>query len=820
MFIGILLWLDLTEEYYKSIKKLESTDNSVNNIYNMGYNMKIIKFLQMNDLELNNFLSVILSIQLAIWGLVGLDAVGLQIPILRQFIGFIYLIFVPGILILRILKIHNLGNIETLLYTVGLSIITLMFTGFFMNMIYPFFGISRPISLTPLIITISAVVLVLCVLSYIRDKDFAYPSFIDLGEVFSPPVLFVCLIPFMAVFGTYLVNYYHNNTLLMLMIILIAIITLLIAFDKFIPKRLYSLSIFLIAISLIYHLSLISPIYINLHDLAIDFFLINSIIASSKWDWTIPYNYNATLSTVMLAPIFCNICAINVVLVLNIIYYTLCPFVYLGLYGIFQRITEDKIAFLSAFCIVIVLGFPGQAQLTAEIFFVLFTMLMIDKKVEIYKKRLLSIIFAISLVVSHYGTSYLFMFALIFVLILLFLTENPTTKRLWEMPRYFIIQEMSRIAERIKAENLPFKKIPFKKRVSLKDCYIFSTINKENKFISINFVSLFVVFTLMWYMYVSNSSALNTVIHIGDNIAGAIFTEFLSPDASRGATLLTHEPVSLLHRINKVLQLIVPFLIAIGILKILLKHRETKLEPEYIGFSLYWFALCLGAIVIPYFAVMNPMRLYRLSLFFMAPFAVIGGITVISAITKRFRFLRRDISVKQSLQIISIFFVILLLFNTGFIFEIANDCPNSISLSQESIKKLEYPEYRARFYIKIIPEQDIFSAKWLSEGMKNDEKIYASFAIGERALVAYGGLMPESTLIFESPQIRILSNTTEHIKEGSYIYLGAINVLGRVGIDLNPKLGSPIYYNMSDSYPLLNAQNKIYTNGGSDILWN
>jgi len=149
----------------------------------MGYNMKIIKFLQMNDLELNNFLSVILSIQLAIWGLVGLDAVGLQIPILRQFIGFIYLIFVPGILILRILKIHNLGNIETLLYTVGLSIITLMFTGFFMNMIYPFFGIPGPISLTPLIITISALVLVLCALSYIRDKDFTDHSFIDLDEV-------------------------------------------------------------------------------------------------------------------------------------------------------------------------------------------------------------------------------------------------------------------------------------------------------------------------------------------------------------------------------------------------------------------------------------------------------------------------------------------------------------------------------------------------------------------------------------------------------------------------------------------------------------
>ena len=65
----------------------------------------------MNDWEIKKFLSVILSIQLALWGVIGLDAMGIQIPIIRQLIGFIYLTFVPGILILRILKLHNLGNI-------------------------------------------------------------------------------------------------------------------------------------------------------------------------------------------------------------------------------------------------------------------------------------------------------------------------------------------------------------------------------------------------------------------------------------------------------------------------------------------------------------------------------------------------------------------------------------------------------------------------------------------------------------------------------------------------------------------------------------
>ncbi|OYT53597.1 MAG: hypothetical protein B6U72_05205, partial [Candidatus Altiarchaeales archaeon ex4484_2] len=103
--------------------------------------MQINNPLQINDWEIKKFFKIVLVIQLMMWGAIGLDAIGLQIPIIRQFIGFIYLAFIPGIILLRILRLHKLGNIETIVYAVGLSLATLMFTGFFMNMIYPFFGI-------------------------------------------------------------------------------------------------------------------------------------------------------------------------------------------------------------------------------------------------------------------------------------------------------------------------------------------------------------------------------------------------------------------------------------------------------------------------------------------------------------------------------------------------------------------------------------------------------------------------------------------------------------------------------------------------------
>jgi uncharacterized membrane protein len=75
--------------------------------------------LQMVDWEIRKFLKVVLVAQLVMLGLVGLSALGFGIPVLTQIVGFIYLTFIPGIIILRILRLHELGSVRTLLYSVG-----------------------------------------------------------------------------------------------------------------------------------------------------------------------------------------------------------------------------------------------------------------------------------------------------------------------------------------------------------------------------------------------------------------------------------------------------------------------------------------------------------------------------------------------------------------------------------------------------------------------------------------------------------------------------------------------------------------------------
>lgn len=631
----------------------------------------------MNDWEIRKFLKVVLAIQLAMLGVIGLDAMGLQISILRQLIGFIYLTFVPGIIILRILKLHKLGNIETVLYTVGLSIATLMFTGLFMNRVYPFFGISGPISLTPLIITISVVVLVLCVLAYIRDRDFSDPSFIDIRELVSLPALFLCVIPFLAVLGTYLVNFHHNNILLMLMIVVIAIVALLIAFDKFIPSNLYPLAIFIIAISLLFHHSLIS-MYLTGWDIHVEYHFHKLVVINGFWDSSIRGNVNAMLSVVMVPAIYSQLLNMKVTWVYKIIYPLFFSLLPLGLYHVFreQQINE-KTAFFSAFYMMSIFVFYTEMislarQQIAEIMLLIMIMIIISKK-ELSKRRILLIFIGVGLITSHYGLSYLFMLFLLFA-------------------------------------------------------YVFMALILKYKsdILTLNYSITFIVIGIVWYMFFTSGSIFEQIISLGSHLYAAFFTEIL---VTKAAILVTSKSASLTWQILKILYWITQFFIVVGIIKVLLKEdflKESKFKKEYVALSFACFGILILAIITSSTG-MNIYRLYHIVSIFLSPFCIIGGYTV-------FKMIR----VNNFRVIVYIIIILFFLFNTGIVNELTNDPPKSISLCQERVMNSKNVEYKASFYDDCNTfEQDVYGIGWFSMNTKNNAKIYSDYITGN-PIASYG----------------------------------------------------------------------------------
>ena len=732
--------------------------------------MQISNPFQMNDWGIKKFFVVVLAGQLALWGTIGLDFIGFQIPIIRQFVAIINLTFILGLIILRVLKLHKLGNIETLLYAVGLSIAILMFIGFLINMAYPPLGISKPMSLMSLMITISAVMLILCVLSYMRDKEFSDPSFIELRDILLPPVLFLCIIPFLAVFGTYMVNFYQTNIILMFMIIVISLTVILIGFNKFIPTKLYPLAVFIIAISLLFHNALIS-MYIWGWDIHIEYYIANLVITDSLWNSTTYSNVNGMLSIVILPPIFSVISGMNLTWIFKIIYPLLFSLVPLGLYRMYQKQTNDKIAFLSVFFFMSLFTFYTEMlalarQQIAELFLVLLLLSLFDKNLNAFGRSILAIIFAFSISISHYGLSYIFLVSLIAVFFLLYLTMQYQSNR---------------------------------------------TMNT----IRTSFVFLYVVFTLSWYMSISSSSTFNSIVHIGTNIANNIFIDYSNPATAQGLDIISRKTISKLHDITKYIHLLFQFFIGLGILTVLFNRSKMKFEKEYVAFSYVYFLILLAGIIVPFFASsLNTTRLYQISLIFLAPFCMIGIITIFRILSARDRTSRTNKIYNRSTGLFSILLSLFLLANSGFIYEIANDYPTSISISQENIKEYGNGNTKMSFYNIIIPEQDAYSAKWLSSNMNKNYKIYADDTVtGIKSNVLVSAGLIDNTNIF------ILTNTTLELSTNSYVFLRYVNVIENI---MNYKIPNTEIkksglYNTSEINHILYNESLIYSNGGSNI---
>jgi len=754
-----------------------------------------------SDWEVKKCLRLSLTVLLAILGLVGLAALGFDIFILRQIVGFIFLSFIPGILILRILKVHNTGIIESLLYSVGLSIAFVMFAGLFANFTLPLGGISKPISTFPLIATLAVFALILGAIAYKRDKDFsAEPKQLNIAKYLSPPYLFLLLLPLLAIFGARLVNLYQNNFLLLFFIIVIGCVVALVAFDR-LPGNAYPLAIVIIGISLLLHVTLISS-QLSGTDIHVEYYFQNLVVQNGYWDFTIPHNYNTALSVVLLCPIYSLLLNIDAIWVFKIIYPLIFCLVPLVLFHIFRDQIGAKRAFFSAFFFMaMMIFFTEMTQLArqqiAELFFALLILLLIDRKLALNQRATLAIIFAMSLIMSHYALGYI---CLVFLLVgwgIVALIRSCAGRKVWGR----LTQKFGGLPQSLTSRGA----FPHKIMAVL--------------------IGVYLVVALGWYGGIAQETALNTIKNIGQGQYSLLSTElpggFFDPTEREvligTAVGLDFPSASPLGKGFRIFQYLTELFIVLGFFRMIFKPKGFKFKSEYIALSMVAALILLACIVIPRFSsYLNLTRFYHISLFLLAPLFVLGGEAIWQGASRLAKSVSLKLKIKKELalstnpngnNLVYLRFLALailipyFLFNTGFLFEVTgserygvNDSPSSIALSSY---RLDMP---------VFTQKEAEAVAWLAQGVDDDTPVYGD---------EYGRLLLYEWFL---PQVGIIPASGE-VPEEAYIFLRTWN-RERLQMRIMVRDGAQrklAHVSLNEVATLFENREVIYDNGSAQI---
>ena len=712
---------------------------------------------------MRDYLMFIFTIQIAMFVVVMLN-----IPVARQVIGCIYVSFIPGFLVLKILRLNPKSRTNTVLLSVGLSIAFLMFIGLAVNELYPILGVSKPLSIVPLSATIGTVLFVMTLIIYKRDDlatSFSLPSLSHILRI--SPLVGITLL---AVFGASLAN----SLILLLFVLSVTIVVAITVFSKkLIPSELYAIVVFVIAISVLFHTGFLSQ-YLKGYDVLSEFYVFRLTNLNSLWSPTaisVPMTalpdagallgYNGMLSVTILPTVYSNLLNISGEWMFQFGYLLIYSLVPVSMYQMYKQGFGKSAAFLSALYFVIFPRFYGEErrQIIGEFFLVLLIFLILDRNIKPREKEILLCVFGAALVISHYSISYIFMFGILLA---------------WMIMSIF-------------------------RRFSLTKLDL-----REKQLITTAFVLLIITINIFWYMFVSPVTG-QTLIGFFKNIINS-FTSSFSSVGSRGGTVSEFiapnlGSMSFAYKIDYVVNKIPYLLIIIGFLALFKNYKKININLEYVLMVLASFSILLMILVVPSFApAFLADRFYHVSLLFLAPVCIYGGVMLLELILKHVINIKSARSV--SVRAMCILLIIIFLFKVGFVYAVIGDVARSGQIGFASMKISNSSAIQTALYEWYIPGQDVYSAIWLSHMTGNDSKIYADDTASIHVLRAYGMTLTKWQYI-------LTSQTT--IRHGAYVYLRYLNVEGWFRDDGE-------FSNITELSNQLNTADKIYSDG-SDIYY-
>lgn len=713
----------------------------------------------------------IFSLQLVLLLLVGLSHFGISLPLLRPTLAFLYLTFIPGFLILRIIGAVPDSRVDMVAYTVGVSLASLMGVGVSFNFILRFLGVANPISELPLILSISTVTMGLTGVYFLKYRDDIAIQ-IDLNRVFSPIVLGLALLPFLGIYGALLLNRFDSNFLLLALYGIIALIPIAALYDQ-IPVRVLPFAVWTIAISLLLQNTLTGQ-FLAWGDQPREAAVILDVLASGFWSpsQSVFYaNKYAMLRVTILHPIYVLFSDLSLYWVLRVFHPVLFSVTPVVLFQAYRKMFGEKSSFLAVFLYMSLFSFfivlsRNTRTATAIFFLALLILLVADAQLNQAYVKGLGFIFAFSIIVSHYGASYMVMLALILAL-----------------PFFYGIHRI--------------------------------TGDQNTSLYSHVFVLFYSVGIFTWYIYASpESGTFNLFLGFAEHFVITVQEQFISSSSSASTRIVAKNWQSVTLHILKYYNFLIGAGVTLGLGLTTVRgilYGNNIVNDEYLSYSLAFF-IVFSITFLPV-ERFNTARTFAISLVLLSPFLVIGAedtLRIVRSLTNI------RVTKTQGHLIVAVVISIYFLLNVGFVSAtVTNEYSPNALVEKDRIMDGATPPAVTYFYRQHPTVYHIQGSQWLATHIEPHSEVYSSGSPGAPSAAPghpqyrqqFDGRVPYS--------LKTLSPDAEP-ERAAYVFLGTSSVRGRVVTNWHGHFNRTYYRTNEFEYMWIN-KSKIYTNGGSII---
>jgi uncharacterized membrane protein len=322
------------------------------------------------------------------------------------------LLIIPGVLLLRALRVPGTAIAACPIYVPAASILVLMGSGLAIDLIGPVVGVGAPLRAAPLLITLEIV----CAGLLLSARNASPQTQIPWGALKRPvALLWPLILPCVGAAGALRLNSGHSNSVALIALALV-IITLIVAFlrEPWHGDALLIVVLFAVGLALMWSFSLRGDLVYGF-DISSEYYSLNQTVTAGVWHIYHPNDaYGAMLSLTVLPAALHELSGVPALFIFKIVYPVIAALFPVGVFCLGRRFITGRWAFMGAALVIMQQTFFEQMPALARqeiatfLFAALVTVLLDATESKRSPGRWIFVcLLSLGMVVSHYSTTYL-----------------------------------------------------------------------------------------------------------------------------------------------------------------------------------------------------------------------------------------------------------------------------------------------------------------------------------------------------------------------------------------------------------------------------